>query len=149
MAMAFTILLMTNGDHMAITVNKFLQDWKEAQKNEDKRRSLAEDIWYDWFCSGSALYNRTKKFIRPLTIMVRRNPKVGELELSGKNCCPIKGSLYDVLRLFDPGEDGKFRAYISFDGRQEMPVQAAIEDQSEAIFMTSKDAARFVADNLK
>ena len=130
-------------------VNQFLKEWNEAKNDEQKRRDLAEDIWYDWFCSSTALYNRTKKLIRPLTIMVKQNPKIGKLEVSGKNCCPLIGSLYDVLRLFNSDKKNKFRAYISFDSRQDKPIQACIENKAECGFDNSKSAAEFVANNIK
>ena len=48
--------------------------------------------------------------------MVQKNPKIGELVVSVKNCCPINGPTYDVLRVFNPEEKGgKFRGCISFD----------------------------------
>ena len=40
---------------MGKQVNQFLKEWNEAKNDEQKRRDLAEDIWYDWFCSPLSL----------------------------------------------------------------------------------------------
>lgn len=134
---------------MGKQVNQFLKEWNEAKNDEQKRRDLAEDIWYDWFCSSTALYNRTKKFIKPLKIMVKKNPKVGELELSGKNCCPVSGSLYDVLRLFNAGEEGRFCGYIAYDFRGPGKFQVALRNVNEKPFDTIEEAAEYLACSIK
>ena len=85
---------------MKNNVRKFINAWDAAKGNESERRDLAEDIWYDWFCSDKSLYSRTKKIIRPLKELLIRSKKVGEMELSGKNCCPLAGDLYDCFRFF-------------------------------------------------
>lgn len=36
---------------MSNNVRKFINAWDAAKGNESERRELAEDIWYDWFCS--------------------------------------------------------------------------------------------------
>ena len=134
---------------MGKQVNQFLKEWNEAKNDEQKRRDLAEDIWYDWFCSSTALYNRTKKFIKPLKIMVKKNPKIGELELSGKNCCPVSGSLYDVLRLFNADEKGKFRGYIAYDFRGPGQFQVSAGGEHEKPFDTIDEAAEYLASKIK
>lgn len=134
---------------MGKQVNQFLKEWKETKNDEQKRRNLAEDIWYDWFCSSIALYNRTKKFIKPLKIMVKKNPKVGELELSGKNCCPVYGSLYDVLRLFNADEEGKFRGYLSYDFRGPGKFQVSAGEEQEKPFDSIVEAAEYLASKIK
>lgn len=93
-------------------VREFIVAWEDAQCEND-RKELAEDIWYDWFCSDKSLYSRTKKIIRPLKELLIRSKKVGELELSGKNCCPLAGDLYDCFRFFD--ENDHFVCCVSFD----------------------------------
>lgn len=132
---------------MAKNINEFLTAWKSAKGNDDKRRQIADNIWYDWFCSSSSLYNRTKKFIKPLKIMVQKNPKIGELEVSGKNCCPINGPTYDVLRIF---EDGKFRGCISFDDYRDeyrfVVMNMKYEDHG---FNTIDEAAEYLAKIIK
>ena len=45
---------------MSNNVRKFINAWDAAKGNESERRDLAEDIWYDWFCSDKSLYGRTK-----------------------------------------------------------------------------------------
>lgn len=134
---------------MNVNVNTFLKNWKEAKGDEKKRRDIAEDIWYDWFCDSSALYNRTKKFIKPLKIMVAKNPKIGELDLSGKNCCPLSGSLYDVLRLFNPDKEGQFRGYISYDFRGPGRFQVAVGGHEEKPFDSIEEAAEYMASKIQ
>ncbi len=135
---------------MGKQVNQFLKEWKEAKNDEQKRRDLAEDIWYDWFCSSSSLYNRTKKFIKPLKIMVKKNPKIGELELSGKNCCPINGPTYDVLRIFNTGDDGKFRGCISFDSCHDDQRFVVMDTKrKDHGFDTIDEAAEYLASKIK
>lgn len=98
---------------MSKNVREFINAWDAAKGNEAARREIAEDIWYDWFCSGKALYDRTKKFIKPLKQILIRSAKVGNMEVSGKNCCPCSGDLYDCMRIFD--ENDNFVCCISFD----------------------------------
>lgn len=93
-------------------INEFLNDWKNA--NTEKRKELAVHIWYDWFCKTESLYNRTLKFIPFLKKLVAMKPEVGEYHVSGKNCCPCSGPLYDCMRIFDPNDD-KFIGCVSFD----------------------------------
>lgn len=98
---------------MAIeNVREFIIAWEDAQSDSD-RRELAEGIWYDWFCSDKSLYSRTKKIIKPLKELLIRSKKVGEMDLSGKNCCPLAGPLYDCFRFFD--KEDHFVCCISFD----------------------------------
>lgn len=98
---------------MKNNVRKFINAWDAAKGNESERRELAEDIWYDWFCSDKSLYGRTKKFIKPLKMLLIKSAKVGEMEVSGKNCCPVCHPLYDCMRIFD--KDDHFVCCISFD----------------------------------
>lgn len=98
---------------MSKNVREFINAWDAAKGNEAARREIAEDIWYDWFCSDKALYGRTKKFIKPLKQILIRSAKVGSMEVSGKNCCPCSGDLYDCMRIFD--ENDNFVCCISFD----------------------------------
>lgn len=98
---------------MSKNVREFINAWDAAKGNEAARREIAEGIWYDWFCSDKALYGRTKKFIKPLKQILIRSAKVGNMEVSGKNCCPCSGDLYDCMRIFD--ENDHFVCCISFD----------------------------------
>jgi len=135
---------------MAKNINEFLNAWKSAKGNDDKRRQIADNIWYDWFCSSSSLYNRTKKFIKPLKIMVQKNPKIGELEVSGKNCCPINGPTYDVLRIFNSGENGKFRGCISFDSCHDDQRFVVMDmKHKDHGFDTIDEAAEYLASIIK
>ena len=93
-------------------VREFIIAWEDAQC-EDNRRELAAGIWYDWFCSDTSLYSRTKKIIKPLKELLIRSKKVGEMQLSGKNCFPSYGPLYDCFRFFD--ENDHFVCCVSFD----------------------------------
>ena len=93
-------------------VREFIIAWEDAQGDND-RRELAEGIWYDWFCSDKSLYSRTKKIIKPLKELLIRSKKVGEMDLSGKNCCPLAGPLYDCFRFFD--KEDHFICCVSFD----------------------------------
>lgn len=96
------------------TLNDFLTAYTSAAKGSDERNSIAEDIWYDWFCKSSSLPRRTKKFIRPLKELVKAVPEAGDFtKVSGKNNCPVDGPTYDVLRLFDLDDD--FVVCMSFD----------------------------------
>lgn len=98
---------------MSNNVREFINAWDAAKGNEAARREIAEGIWYDWFCSDKSLYGRTKKFIKPLKQILIRSAKVGNMEVSGKNCCPCSGDLYDCMRIFD--ENDNFVCCISFD----------------------------------
>jgi hypothetical protein len=99
---------------MSKNVREFINAWDAAKGNEAARMEIAEDIWYDWFCSDKALYGRTKKFIKPLKQILIRSAKAGNMEVSGKNCCPCSGDLYDCMRIFD--ENDKFVCCVAFDG---------------------------------
>lgn len=65
------------------------------------------------FAPKKALYGRTKKFIKPLKNILIRSAKVGNMEVSGKNCCPVGADLYDCMRIFDKNDN--FVCCISFD----------------------------------
>ena len=98
---------------MSKNVREFINGWDAAKGNDVERRELADSIWYDWFCSDKALYGRTKKFIKPLKHILIRSAKVGDMEVSGKNCFPLCGDLYDCMRIFDKKDN--FVCCISFD----------------------------------
>ena len=97
---------------MSKNVREFIISWEDAQC-EDNRKELAESIWYDWFCRDKSLYSRTKKIIKPLKELLIRSKKVGKMNLSGKNCCPFSGPLYDFFRFSDSKD--RFVCSVSFD----------------------------------
>lgn len=124
------------------TLNDFLTAYTSAAKGSAERDRIAEDIWYDWFCKGSSLPRRTKKFIRPLKELVKAVPEAGLFtHVSGKNNCPVDGPTYDVCRIFDL--DDNFIVWISFDccyddhrfvvENKEGDVHFETDDRDEAI----------------
>lgn len=121
-----------------MNINQFLKMWK--QSNEEDRKQVAHDIWYDWFCADKSLYNRTKKFVPFLKAIVKQNPKIGEMEVSGKNCCPVNYPLYDCMRIFD---NDKFMGCISFDSYN---GKYSIMDQNDEYHNTDdkKEAVSFL-----
>ena len=93
----------------------FKTRWPPRQQTREEGTLLPfhDSIWYDWFCSDKALYGRTKKFIKPLKQILIRSAKAADMEVSGKNCCPLCGDLYDCMRIFDKKDN--FVCCISFD----------------------------------
>lgn len=124
------------------TLNDFLTAYTSAAKGSAERKSVAEEIWYDWFCSDSSLERRTKKFIRPLKELVKAVPEAGLLtRVSAKNNCPIDGPTYDVLRLF--GLDDEFVVLLSFDCCND-DHRFAVEDR-ETVNICSDDRDEAIA----
>lgn len=128
---------------MSMTINTFLTEWKN--KSVEDRKQYAIEIWYDWFCTDASLYTRTLKFIPVLKSLVKRNPAIGEMEVSGQNCCPLSGPTYDVMRIF---YNDKFKGAMIFDSCHEdhrftiMPIAGedfGTDDKHEAIDMLYKE----------
>lgn len=117
---------------MSKNVREFTIAWEDAQC-EDDRKELAESIWCGWFCSDESLYSRTKKIIEPLKELLMRSKKVGEMQLSGKNCRPIAGPLYDCFRFFD--ENYHFVCYVSFDSCH-AETKYSVMDKNDNYFNT-------------
>lgn len=60
------------------------------------------DVWYDWFCSDSALPHKTKR-LAPKVKKIAKSPKIDpdNMYVWFKNNCPLNGSLYDDFRFAD------------------------------------------------
>lgn len=97
---------------MSRPIKSFIDAWTSAKPNKAARNDTAISVWYDWFCSDEGLYNRTIKFVHPLKRILEEVPGAKDFSASGKNCCPLSGPLYDVLRIFDGDE---FVCYMCFD----------------------------------
>lgn len=124
-------------------LNDFLADYTSAPKGSAERNSVAEDIWNDWFCNSSSLPRRTKKFIRPLNELVKAVPEAGLFtHPSGKNCCPVSGPIYDVLRLFD--NDDEFIVWICFDDVRE-DHRFVVEDKEADVHFETDDRDEAIA----
>jgi hypothetical protein len=124
-------------------LNDFLTAYTSAAKGSAERNSVAEDIWYDWFCNSSSLPRRTKKFIRPLKELVKAVLEAGLLtHPSGKNNCPVIGPTYDVLRLFD--NDEEFIVWICFDDVRE-DHRFVVEDKEADVHFETDDRDEAIA----
>lgn len=75
---------------MCIKISVFLEEWAKAKGNEDERRKIAENLWFDWFCSTKALYGKTKKFVKVIKTINTECTHADRLEFSLKNNCPAR-----------------------------------------------------------
>lgn len=89
---------------MCKKISIFLKEWNEAKGNDEARKKIAQDLWFDWFCSTKSLYGRTKKIIKPLKTILAKCKDTETLEVSMKNNCPWSGPLYDCMRIFKGDE---------------------------------------------
>lgn len=83
-----------------------LKNFEEYKKTGDKRIlvGLSDELWYDWFCSDSALVNKTKVLLTKLKSIVKDNEKGKRFDpekcyVFFKNNCPVCGNLYDDFRI--------------------------------------------------
>ena len=59
-------------------------------------------LWYDWFCTDRALYNRGVNLLKKLNQIKNSNKFDSEKTyVFLKNCCPLDGSLYDRFSICD------------------------------------------------
>lgn len=66
--------------------------------------AVIKDLWYDWFCRDSALYNKGVNLITKLARIVKVNNGKFDPEKTYvffKNNCPCVGRLYDDFRICD------------------------------------------------
>ena len=77
-----------------ISINQLL-------KNPEKEIKEARcHLFYDWFCSDTALVNRALKFIPLLQLLVDKGLLDGDSNYVWfKNNCPMDGKLYDDMRI--------------------------------------------------
>lgn len=122
---------------MCIKISVFLKEWAEAKGKEDERRAIAENVWFDWFCSTKALYGKTKKFVKPMKTILKNCKHADELEVSMKNNCPCSGPLYDCYRIFC-GDD--FICCLCINPGQDKPYEVMPEN-GESTFFDDKDEA--------
>ena len=89
---------------MKVSINKFLENPKV---NVDKNNNFS-----DWFCNKKALKGRMLALVPKLKFLVKEGIIDGDFySVSFKNNSPIKGSLYDdirILRLDNGKEIGCF-----------------------------------------
>lgn len=124
-------------------LNEFLTAYTSAPKGSAERDAIAKDIWFDWFCSDSALPRRTKKFIRPLKELVKAVPEAGIFtHPSGKNNCPVSGPTYDVIRLFDLEDE--FIVWMCFDDVRE-DHRFVVEDKDADVHFETDDRDEAIA----
>lgn len=93
-------------------IRLYEKTWQEARAEIDKDKTLAGDLFYDWFCSTRSLNNRANKLIPRIDFVFKKlqlNPK--EFKVTLKNNCPLYGDLYDSF-IIDSIDDKK-RIYIS------------------------------------
>ena len=83
-----------------------VRQWVEAFGNgdfyNDDVKTQIRAGWYDWFCKGSSLRNKTYK----MGNIVRQIKDGGKIDLDNwyvwfKNNCPLNGPLYDDFRFAD------------------------------------------------
>lgn len=61
--------------------------------------------WWDWFCRDASLVSRTAA-LAPKLAALARSPMIDvSLRVSLKNCCPLRGKLYDQIQLVDDAGD--------------------------------------------
>lgn len=77
-----------------ITITETLK----ATQTDEFIRSL----WYDWFCSDLALFNRGKSLLSKLKAISKSTKFDNDKTyVFFKNCCPCDGGLYDRFSICD------------------------------------------------
>ena len=125
---------------MCKKISDFLKDWNEAKGNEEARRKIAEDLWFDWFCSTRALYGKTKNIIKPLKTIFAKCKDSETLEVSMKNNCPCSGPLYDCMRIYR-GDD--FTGCLCINPGQDEPYEIMDADGKSTFFDDKDEATDF------
>lgn len=131
---------------MCIKISVFLEEWAKAKGNEDERRKIAENLWFDWFCSTKALYGKTKKFVKVIKTINKECTHADRLEFSLKNNCPCSGPLYDCFRIYNSSEiGGDFIGCLCINPGDEKPYEVMDADGNSDFFDNKDDATkRFV-----
>lgn len=122
---------------MCKKISDFLKEWNEAKGNEEARRKIAEDLWFDWFCSTKSLYGKTKKIIKPLKTILAKCKDTERLEVSMKNNCPSSGPLYDCMRIY---KDDEFAGCLCINPGEDEPYEIMDAD-GKSTFFEDKDKA--------
>lgn len=128
---------------MCRKISDFLKDWNEAKGNDEARRKIAEDLWFDWFCSTKSLYGKTKKVIKPLKTILAKCKDSDTLEVSMKNNCPCSGPLYDCMRIY---KADKFVACLCINPGQDEPYEIMDDDGKSKFFSDKDDATNLLVD---
>ena len=59
-------------------------------------------LWYDWFCSDLALFNRGRSLLSKLNAISKSTKFDNDKTyVFFKNCCPCDGCLYDQFKICD------------------------------------------------
>ena len=84
-----------------------LNDYQQYKNsgNEKIIDELTAELWYDWFCRKTSLFNKTKTLLSRLNSVVKANAgkkfDPAKCYVFFKNNCPCCGSLYDDFRICD------------------------------------------------
>lgn len=122
---------------MCRKISDFLKDWNEAKGNDEARKKIAHELWFDWFCSPKSLYGKTKKIIKPLKTILAKCKDTETLEVSMKNNCPCSAPLYDCMRIYKADE---FAGCLCINPGQDEPYEI-MDDDGNSTFFDDKDKA--------
>lgn len=68
--------------------------------NMEMKKGNVLELWYDWFCKNSQLFNRGKELISKLKeISGSKKIDIEKTYVFFKNNCPAYGDLYDDFRI--------------------------------------------------
>lgn len=73
----------------------------DKAENDTQLRYLSNDTWYDWFCKDKSLLGKTRKLGKVVKFMTKLlGDEAKEYYVIFKNNCPIRGKLYDDIRIW-------------------------------------------------
>lgn len=87
---------------MRITLKEWINNFVSGEYDNNDFKTQVDAGWYDWFCKGSSLANKTKR----MGGIIKQIKKGGKIDLDNwyvwfKNNCPMVGPLYDDFRFAD------------------------------------------------
>lgn len=87
---------------MRTTLKEWINNFVSGEYDNNDFKTQVDAGWYDWFCKGSSLANKTKR----MGGIIKQIKKGGKVDLDNwyvwfKNNCPMVGPLYDDFRFAD------------------------------------------------
>ena len=84
----------------SISIREWIKNYNAGMYKAKDVHTQIEAGWYDWFCSDSALCNKTKRLAGKLKKLIG-SPRfdVDKTYVFFKNNCPMMGKLYDDFRI--------------------------------------------------
>lgn len=83
-----------------ISINQWIKNYDNGDYDDKDVDTQCKAGWYDWFCSGFSLANKTKKLAPKVKIIgnILGKDFCENHYVFFKNNCPMVGSLYDDFR---------------------------------------------------